>query len=61
MPNKVFGRKNSRRDYTNPLLENRNRKILLMATVFNQLFFDQRVKVLIGKHIAFSVEKSGFR
>ena len=58
MPNKEFGRKNCRRDYTNPLLENTNRKILLMTTVFNQLFFDQREKVLIGKRIAFSVEKS---
>ena len=58
MPKKVFVHKNSRRDYTNPLRKkNRNKKILLMATVLNQLFFDQREKGLIGKHITFSVEK----
>ena len=38
--------------------KNINKKILLMATVLNQLFLDQREKVLIGKHVAFSVEKS---
>ena len=31
--------------------------MLLMTTVLNQLFFDQREKVWIEKHIAFSVKK----
>ena len=58
MPNKVFVHKNFRRDSTKPLRKkNRNKKILLMATVLNQLFFDQREKGLIGKHTTFSMEK----
>ena len=38
--------------------KNRNKKILLMTTGLNQLFFDQREKVLVGKYIVFSVEES---
>ena len=38
--------------------KNRNKKILLITIVFNELFFDQREKVLIGKQIVFSVKKS---
>ena len=38
--------------------QSRNKKILLMTTVLNQLFFDRRVKVLIEKHVAFPVKKS---
>ena len=38
--------------------KNRNKKILLMTTVLNQLFLDQTEKVLTRKGIAFSVKKS---
>ena len=38
--------------------KNRNKKILLITIVLNELFFDQREKVLIGKQIVFSVKKS---
>ena len=38
--------------------KNKNKKILLMTTVLNQLFFDQREKVFIGKRISFSVKKN---
>ena len=38
--------------------KNRNKKILLITIVLNELFFDQREKVLIGKQIVFPVKKS---
>ena len=38
--------------------KNRNKKILLITIVLNELSFDQREKVLIGKQIVFSVKKS---
>ena len=55
MPNKAFVHKIL--DVNLPTLYGKiNKKILLMTTMLNQLFFDQREKVLIEKHIAFSVE-----
>ena len=38
--------------------KNRNKKLILMTTVLNQLFFDQREKLLIRKHIVVSRKKS---
>ena len=37
--------------------KNRNKKILLTTTVLNQLFFDQREKLLVKKLITFPVKK----
>ena len=58
MPNEVYS---SMRivDVSIPALygKNRNKKTLLTKTVLNQLFFDQREKVLIEKRISFSVKK----
>ena len=56
MPSEVFFFKNCRRNYTNPLRKN-TETILLMTTVLNQLFFNQRDK-RIGKRIDFYVERS---
>ena len=38
--------------------KNRNKKLILMTTVLNQLFSDQREKLLIRKHIVVSGKKS---
>ena len=58
MPNEVYSPMRIV-DVSIPALygKNRSKKILLTTTVLNQLFFDQREKVLIEKRISFSVKK----
>ena len=58
MPNEIYSSMRVA-DVSIPALygKNRNKKTLLTTTVLNQLFFDQREKVLIEKRISFSVKK----
>ena len=58
MPNEIYSSMRVA-DVSIPALygKNRNKKTLLTTTVLNQLLFNQREKVLIEKHISFSVKK----
>ena len=53
MLNKELVHEDCRRDDTGPLWKKQKQEN--MTTVLNQLFADQRKKVLIGEHDAFSV------